>query len=53
MIEREISSVEDWIAEDMAEYAPEPDRSPRTFGELDAPKEQQDRMRSIFDDVDQ
>jgi hypothetical protein len=46
-IEDEISRAEERVAERMAEYAPGPERAPRTFGEVDTAEEPRPR-RSVF-----
>jgi len=52
MIQQEIDSVNEWIAEKMAERDSRRERAPRVFGEMDASEPPSPGARSIFDDVD-
>jgi nicotinamidase-related amidase len=52
MIQQEIDSVNEWIAEKMAERDSPRERAPRVFGEMDASEPPSPGTRSIFDDVD-
>ena len=52
-VEYEINSVEEWIGERMADYAPLPERAPRIFGGVNVGDEPPPHGRSIFDDIDQ
>jgi hypothetical protein len=52
MIQQEIDSVNEWIAEKMAERDPPRERESRVFGEMDASEPLLPGTRSIFDDID-
>jgi hypothetical protein len=52
IIEGQIESVNEWVAEKMAERDPPREREPRVFGEMDASAPLLAGTRSIFDDVD-
>jgi len=51
-IDRQIGSVNEWIAEKMSEHEPRRDREPRVFGEVVSPDPLSVGTRNIFDDVD-
>jgi hypothetical protein len=53
IIDQEITSLNEWIGEKMAERDPPREREPRLFGEVNAPDPLSTGTRSIFDDVDQ
>jgi hypothetical protein len=53
IIDSEIDSVNEWIAEKTAERDTPCEREPRVFGQMDASEPLLAGTRSIFDDVDE